>query len=252
MESQEKETTKIRDTVLGSSLREMCQALKDEVTAAQKDPSRAFEVTEGQWLYGSDDGHLYTFKADIALPIPPETPIRLIMEEEEAIEGVLVALQDFDVFLQLRRNIGATVPRGKISSEPWFIYESLYRKLEGELDESAQDINIPMGLLGMETLPTKEDAFAAERGEQIIRELEIPSLLPNECQRASLRRCAGSQIHFVWGPPGTGVHTTIHEQKMGVKLGDTFWGMCTLINPLDWSQNSTAILQAASRADLSN
>ncbi|MDO9028499.1 MAG: hypothetical protein Q7U68_06545 [Candidatus Roizmanbacteria bacterium] len=26
----------------------------------------------------------------------------------------------------------------------------------------------------------------------------------------------------------------IHEQKMGVKLGDTFWGMCTFINPLDW------------------
>ena len=48
------------------------------------------------------------------------------------------------------------------------------------------------------------------------------------------------------------VHTSIHEQKMGVKLGDTFLGMCILINPLDWSQNSTAILQAASRADLSN
>ncbi|MGD0624430.1 MAG: hypothetical protein ABSB32_06885 [Thermodesulfobacteriota bacterium] len=48
------------------------------------------------------------------------------------------------------------------------------------------------------------------------------------------------------------VHTPIHEQKMGVKLGDTFWGMCTLINPLDWSQNSTSILQAASRADFPN
>ena len=26
----------------------------------------------------------------------------------------------------------------------------------------------------------------------------------------------------------------IHESKMGVKLGDTFLGMCTLINLLDW------------------
>jgi hypothetical protein len=48
------------------------------------------------------------------------------------------------------------------------------------------------------------------------------------------------------------VPTTIHETKMEVKLGNTFWGMCTLMNPLDWSQNSTAILQAASRADLPN
>ncbi len=44
----------------------------------------------------------------------------------------------------------------------------------------------------------------------------------------------------------------IHESKMGVKLGDTFWGMCNLIKPLDWSQNSAAILQAASRADFPN
>ena len=48
------------------------------------------------------------------------------------------------------------------------------------------------------------------------------------------------------------VHATIHESKIGAKLGDTFLGMCTLINPLDWSQNSTVILQAASRADLPN
>ena len=30
------------------------------------------------------------------------------------------------------------------------------------------------------------------------------------------------------------VQTTIHGAKMGVKLGDTFWGICTLMNPLDW------------------
>ncbi len=32
----------------------------------------------------------------------------------------------------------------------------------------------------------------------------------------------------------TAVPTLIHESKIGVKLGDTFLGMCTLINPLDW------------------
>jgi hypothetical protein len=52
-----------------------------------------------------------------------------------------------------------------------------------------------------------------------------------------------SSSFFLFGPRGTGkstfvrqyfpkalyidVHTTIHETKMGVKLGDTFWG-CAL------------------------
>jgi hypothetical protein len=42
--------------------------------------------------------------------------------------------------------------------------------------------------------------------------------------------------------------TTIHETKMGVKLGDTFGVMQSLIYPLDLSQNSTAILHADSLA----
>ena len=33
---------------------------------------------------------------------------------------------------------------------------------------------------------------------------------------------------------GRCVQATIHGAKMGVKLGDTFWGICTLMNPLDW------------------
>jgi transcriptional regulator with XRE-family HTH domain len=84
---------------------------------------------------------------------------------------------------------------------------------------------------------------------------EISRIDPLPHQRIAVYEHMLSQprLHFLLADDaGAGVHTTIHEQKMGVKLGDTFWGMCTLINPLDWSQNSTAILQAASRADLSN
>ena len=89
---------KIQETILASPLREVCQVLADEMAMAQTDPSRAFEVTEGSRVYGSDDGHLYTFRTDIAIPIPPETPVRIFVEGCEAAEGVLVAQHDFDVF----------------------------------------------------------------------------------------------------------------------------------------------------------
>jgi hypothetical protein len=83
--------------------------------------------------------------------------------------------------------------------------------------------------------------FEIKRSKFLAFLTRIPDLL-EEVVRRIFQRC----------PYGAPVHATIHESKIGVKLGDTFWGMCTLINPLDWSQNSTVILQAASRADLPN
>jgi len=76
-----------------------------------------------------------------------------------------------------------------------------------------------------------------------------PRIAPEPAQKPrlldSLREALHSRHYSLYTLP-------IHEQKMGVKLGDTFWGMCNLIKPLDWSQNSAAILQAASRADFPN
>ena len=113
---------------------------------AQTDPSRAFEVTEGSWVYGSDDGHLYTFRTDIAIPIPPETPVRIFVEGREAAEGVLVAQHDFDVFLQLRHDLGETIARARVSSEPWFIVAALRQRLEEEMERPAEDSRRPCAM----------------------------------------------------------------------------------------------------------
>lgn len=198
------EKTKLAGTKLSAPLQAVCRALADEVNAAQGDPSRAFEVTEGRLVYGKDDGFLYSFKADIALPIPPETPVRLQIEGQEAVKGVLVVLHDFDVLFQLQKDLGENIPRAKVSSEPWFIHDALRKRLEDELEREAGDLGVPLALLGLDDLPTAEDAVAVERGKQILKGLGITSLVPNEAQEMALGCCAGSRLHFVWGPPGTG------------------------------------------------
>ena len=116
---------KIQEMILANPLREVCQALADEMAVAQTDSSRAFEVIEGNWVSGSDDGHLYTFRTDIAILIPPETPVRIVVEWCEAAEGVLVAQHDFDVLLCLRHDLGEAIARARVSSEPWFIVAAL-------------------------------------------------------------------------------------------------------------------------------
>ena len=128
----------------------------------------------------------------------------MIVDELEGVEGILVALQEFDVLLQLRQHIGDTVSKAKVSSEPWFIFQLLIKRLEDELEQAPKDIKIPTALLGLENPPIAENNAAIKRSHQILDNLGLPSLVPNAEQEAALGRSVGNYFHFIWGPPGTG------------------------------------------------
>jgi hypothetical protein len=91
---EEGKVQKIRDTRLGLPLQSILDALHQEVVAAQNVPGRAFAVKDGKCLFSREDSHLYEFRAELQLPIPVETPIRLLPEVGDAASGTLVAVRD--------------------------------------------------------------------------------------------------------------------------------------------------------------
>jgi hypothetical protein len=182
----------------------MIDALDVEIAAAQGDPSRAFEVADGRYLSGREDGHLYAFRAEAVPPIPPETPVRLLRRTGDEVAGVLVAIHDFEVLLDLREEIGDAVDRARVTSEPWFILKALRGRLEAELAREAEDVDLGLAALGLAPAETGEDPTAADRVREALGRRGGPRLVPNAAQHAAIARCAGSRLHFVWGPPGTG------------------------------------------------
>lgn len=198
------EPSKVWETALGEVIGGVCQALTDEVEASKKDPSRSFDVYEGRLVYESDEGYLYSFKSDVILPIPAETPLRLLTGAGDSLLGALVAQQDFDVIVQLHENAGEIIASAKVSSEPWFIYECLRERLEDQLEEDADSFPILHALLDINEAETSLDESAVELARSLFHGLGIPSLMPNDSQERALGYCAGSRVHFVWGPPGTG------------------------------------------------
>lgn len=191
----------VGETRLGSHLRELSEALADEIRAARSDPARTFEVRDGRRLLTRDEQHLYAFRADLALPIPPETPVKL---SAPAASGILVAQQDFELVLLLGDDIGDEVALARVATDPWFIAHASSERLRGELERQAGDLEIPLGLLGLEEQEAREDVAAATRAREWFERLGVPTLVPNAVQLAAVGKCAGSRLHFVWGPPGTG------------------------------------------------
>jgi hypothetical protein len=204
-------TETIESSPVGEYVRSISDALRQEITAAQNAPARAFEVSDGNCLLNREDHHLYEFRAELQIPIPTETPIRLVPPGGDGIPGTLVAVRDFDVILDLREFIGEVVERAKVTSEPWFVTQALRDRLEGELKNSANDIQIPMSLLGLHGMPSREDPAGASLAEEIFRKTGQSHASPNESQLEAIRHCLGSRLHFVWGPPGTGKTTNVAQ-----------------------------------------
>jgi hypothetical protein len=189
----------VADSALAPALRGFLEAVSDEVTAARTDASRAFDVSDGLWLSGQGDEHLYAFRADSVPPVPPETPIRLVIPSRDDVAGVLVALHDFGLVVQLREHVGDTVAWARVLTEPWFILEALRLRLEGQLEREVEDLGLPLALLGL--APIEEASGPAPAAP-----VDAPPVGTrlDPAQTTAVARCARSRLHFVWGPPGTG------------------------------------------------
>ncbi len=187
-----------------SPLEEIFQAIDDEIAAARADPSRSIDVSDGKRLHRGIGGSLYTFGAETTVQLHPETPMELIRDEERTV-GALVAVDDFDVVVHLREDIGDVIPAARLSTSPAFILERLRERLESvTLRPQLPAGGVPGATWQSEAASVGADNTAAIEGSKALAEIDDPGLHPNESQWRAMAKAAGSDLHFVWGPPGTG------------------------------------------------
>ena len=184
----------------------MIEAIDAEIDAVGRDAGRSFDVTDGRRLHRAIGGALYTFTAELQVPLPPETPVH-VGHANERHRGVLVGVDDFHVLVHLREDAGATISAATITSQPAFILESLRRRLvEVASGERAglPTTGVAGGVTGASPIQSGSDFEKAIEAQSTLALLEDPGLIPNAAQLQAMARVAGSNVHFVWGPPGTG------------------------------------------------
>lgn len=181
----------------------ICTAVRQEAEASRKDPSRIFDVFDCRALSDRDGVHLYTGKAELAIPILPESPITVSTAAISSARGFWVTQDDFHVVFAVSEFLGDAVDRARVASDASFILEKLVERLSGS-DLTHQQDELLARLSGEQPPPASSEASVHESVCPIYAELGGAGLAPNESQQLALSRCAANSLHYIWGPPGTG------------------------------------------------
>jgi len=197
----------LASTTMTSSVEELIdesqQALDEEIEEIKQKGTVRVALLNGEFRGSSAGKYEYYFRLDTLATLPDDAPITVTVGER-VVAGTIIAVDGADVLLALDEDLGASIPRAILQSAPYFLLELLKKRLdELKSGERKVDTDIPSKLFGFRRFSTARDY---EFSPTVPGE-DHP--LPNEQEREAIALALGSEVGFVWGPPGTGKTTTL-------------------------------------------
>ncbi|HEX8003347.1 MAG TPA: AAA domain-containing protein [Mycobacteriales bacterium] len=179
------------------ALRAMAEALRAEVETLRADRTiRGRPISGGARIGTSGKRTTYAFPDVPGAGLPDDTPVRLILDGGDEVDGEVAARNGAELVLALAEDVGATIDTTLLIADASFLLERLAMTLEDVLDGEAElDLDMVAKVLDGATVkagrvPFETGALNAEQADAVALAL-------------------GSDAAFVWGPPGTGKTTTI-------------------------------------------
>ena len=178
----------------------MLLALEANIEYLRQEGSGQLRVKNGQLLNSVGDVYIYEFTLEFFQNVEPDTDVEVRVRSESA-NGRVVAINDKSIQVELDKNIGATIPEARLIISSYHLLELLYEKLK----------KIDSGELKFTDLAEK--VFRLKPASIASSDYQIPSSsiseLPNPYQESAIKLALGSEVSFIWGPPGTGKTKTI-------------------------------------------
>jgi len=183
-------------------IKEMLLALEANIEYLRQEGSAQLRVKNGQLLNSVGDVYIYEFTLEFFQNIEPDTDVEVRVRSESA-NGRVIAINDKSIQVELDKNIGATIPEARLIISSYYLLQLLYEKLK----------KVDNGELRLTDLAEK--AFELKASNISLQEYQIPYYSdselhePNQYQEKAIRLALGSEVSFIWGPPGTGKTETI-------------------------------------------
>jgi len=173
----------------------LVHALNDEIDFIKKEGgTRSYIIRNGEKIGKFSEKTIYRFDFD-GDRIETDVPVALqIGESKERIETEIVSIVGQEITLSTSRSLPDNISKAKMFADPIFILE----KLRDRIASPSTDFSLALA----------RKLFAEEEPKLGSSSVTVSSKL-NKFQKAAVEKSIGSEVFFIWGPPGTGKTTTI-------------------------------------------
>lgn len=179
----------------------MITALGHEAAAIRKKGGGTqVELRDGRLVGQSDGSWVYSFDLSDEPYLRDDTPVQVSVGKEE-VSGVVISLQEGVLLVALETDLGPTVPLARLISNDSFLIDRLKQRLE-KVGTGDPGFNSSMAEKALGQMPSSS-------GDAEPSPAALASGGINDDQIAAVKRSLGSDVTFVWGPPGTGKTSTL-------------------------------------------
>ena len=181
---------------------EFIQALDEEIAAVrQRGGNSVITVYDGAFIRRDGPFFVYTFTTESPLVAFEDADTTVKVDGIEY-DGQIVSVQGSEVAVAIEHDCGGAIAEAKLITDMSALLKALRNRFEEVLDEERSlDTRIGDQLFNFVPASTGMD-----KGE-----LNLPSTQDplNGEQVGAIRAACGSDVHFIWGPPGTGKTQTV-------------------------------------------
>ena len=174
---------------------ELAGALEEEIAYLQRTQAeRTTSAVGGTRLREAAGWILYDFLLERDFLIPDDSRV-VARIGNQRLNALVVSIRGMELTLGLDRDLGFSIPRVEISIDTTAILERVLARFQDPALSSLPD-----------ALARKVFGLAQAH----LSRTEVLSTIPlKEEQPEALERAVGSEIQFIWGPPGTGKTRTL-------------------------------------------
>jgi hypothetical protein len=183
-------------------LREFMQALAEEIEAIKKGRGGSvITIVDGSFVRRDGPFFVYAFSLESPLIVMDDAPAEVEVNGQK-FRGQIVSVQGSEVAVGIEHDFGSAIAEARLITNLWYLLEAL-RELYEEVLNGQRTLDTRLGQRVFGFVPA---ATRVDDGKLNLPASEVPL---NSEQLASIRAACGSDIHFIWGPPGTGKTKTI-------------------------------------------
>jgi nucleoside-triphosphatase THEP1 len=195
-------------------IQDMRKAISANINYLRNNGNSQVRIKNGKFTSVADEQYLYEFELDYLQDLEPSSEIEVKIGQKSN-SGKVVAIKNNIVTLAIDAHLGETVASATLIISSYYLLEKLNEHLQNIHDDNAKHTALGQKVFGLQSSQLSSDETYKSN----------PLLKIDKYQEIAIKSALGSEVTYIWGPPGTGKSETISnllenllERKLSVLL----------------------------------